>query len=264
MSRANGYFGFGGSIPMKFATDETTADPCSLIYPLGLWRQPIKSDFAGLVRDDVELDPLTSAIGPLGGVVDASGVTGLINVITNLLGNTLFGIVNVRAPNSSLPTSSPFNYGQYAISGGAPAVGSNAFGTASSSSNNLRFYYNGQISNVNVLQEVAGGDGLLNVGLNDISADIAGIEIASLDLPLLDSYGRVTALWTSEQAAQVLNLASAGTWGYLGNAGRTFSLTSLGARFHMANNTGELLNGVNLVGLDVLGTSFKNCRCVRN
>src|SRR5690606_11663227 len=115
-------------------------------------------------------------------------------------------------------------YGQYTISGGAPTSGSNAFGDAANASNNLRFYYNGQISNVNVLQEVADGDGLLNVGLNDISADISGIQIASLNLPLLDSYGRSTALWTNEQGTNIVGLVGAGTWGYYGNAGRTFSL----------------------------------------
>lgn len=263
-ARGDGYFGFGGTLPMRFATDATEGDPCAVVYPAGTWRQPTKADFSGLVRGDIELNSLTDAIGPLGDVVDATGLTGLVNIITNLLGNTVAMLVNTAAPNSQLGPA-PYNYGQYVIASGAPAAGStNAFGPASSASNNLRFYYNGQIANINVLQEVADGNGLLNVGLNDISADISGIQIASLGLPLLDSYGRSTALWTSEQGTSVLDLAGAGTWGYYGNAGRTFSLLGLGTRFHSANNTGELLNGVNLVGLDVLGTSFKNVRCVRN
>lgn len=262
-ARGDGYFGFGGTIPMKFATASAEGDPCALVYPAGLWRQPNKADFNGLVRGDIELNSLTGAIGPLGEVVDASGLTGLVNIITNLLGNTVAMLVNTAAPNSTLGPD-PFVYGQYETSGGAPTSGSNAFGNADSASNNLRFYYNGQISNINVLQEVADGDGLLNVGLNDISADISGIQIANLNLPLLDSYGRSTALWTNEQGTNIVGLVGAGTWGYYGNAGRTFSLLNLGSRFHAANNTGELLNGVSLVGLDVLGTSFKNVRCVRN
>jgi len=263
-ARGDGYFSFGGTIPMKFATAATEGDPCALVYPAGLWRQPTKADFSGLVRGDIELNSLTGAIGPLGTVVDATGLTGLLNIITNLLGNTVAVLVNQAAPNSSLAPSSPFNYGQYTISGGAPTSGSNAFGDVNNASNRLRFYYNGQIANVNVLQEVADGDGLLNVGLNDISADISGIQIANLNLPLLDSYGKSTALWTNQQGTNIVGLVGAGTWGYFGNAGRTFSLLSLGSRFHAANNTGELLNGVSLVGLDVLGTSFKNVRCVRN
>lgn len=261
-ARGDGYFSFGGTVPMKFATAATEGDPCALVYPQGLWKQPSKADFGGFVRGDIKVDELTDALGGLGQVVDATGLTGLVNIITNLLGNTVSVLVNTKAPNSSLGPD-PYVYGEYAVSGGKPQSGSNAFGDASSASNNLRFYYNGQISNVNVLSEVADGDGLLNVGLNDISADISGIQIANLNLPLLDSYGRSTALWTHEQGTNILGLVGAGTWGYYGNAGRSFSLLRLGDRFHMANSTGELLNGVSLAGIDVLGTSFKNVRCVR-
>lgn len=273
-ARGDGYFGFGGTIPMKFATAATEGDPCALVYPEGTWRQPTKSEFSGLVRGDIELNSLTEAIGPLGQVVDATGLTGLVNIVTNLLGNSVAMLVNTAAPNSTLGPS-PYTYGQYTVSSGAPAIGAtNAFGDNTSSSNTLRFFYNGQISNVNVLQAVADGDGLLNVGLNDISADISGIQIANLNLPLLNSFGRATALWTSDQGTNIVaGLVGAGTWGYFGNAGRGISYntvlgvpvpTGLNARFHMANNTGELLNGVSLVGLDVLGTSFKNVRCVRD
>ncbi len=266
-SKANGYFGFGAVIPGKFATTSTQGDPCALVYPAGLWKQPAKADFGGLVRDDIKFNDLTGALGGLGQVVDATGVTGILNILTNILGNATSMLINTKAPNSSLDPNAPYTYGQYTITSGAPASGNNAFGNSASASNNLRFYYNGQISNVNVLQAIGEGDGLLNVGLNDISADLVGVQIVNLGLPILDTYGKATALWTKEQGTNILGLAGAGTWGYYGNAGRGFEWTgilpTLGARFHMANNTGELLNGVSVLGVDLLSTTFKNVRCVR-
>ncbi|MDM1296830.1 hypothetical protein HX021_21305 [Sphingobacterium sp. N143] len=265
--KANGYFAFGSIVPGQFATTTTNnGDPCALVYPAGLWKQPAKADFAGMVRGDIKADELTGALGGLGQVVDATGLTGLVNIITNLLGNATSVLVNTQAPNSSLAPSSPFNYGQYTLASGAngaPAAGSsNAFGDVDNASNRLRFYYNGQISNVNVLP-LLGNGGLANLGLNDISVDISNFQVVNLNIPLLDSYGKTTALWTNEQGADILGLAGTGTWAYNGNAGRSFSLLGLGNRFHMANNTGELLNGVNVLGANVLSTSFKNVRCVR-
>ncbi|MDR0261987.1 MAG: fimbrillin family protein [Sphingobacterium sp.] len=267
-ARANGYFAFGSIVPGQFATTTTNnGDPCALVYPAGLWKQPAKADFANMVRGDIEVNQLTGALGGLGQVVDATGVTGLANIITNLLTNTVSLLVNTAAPNSSLAPSSPFNYGQYTLASGAngaPTSGSNAFGDVNSASNRLRFYYNGEISNVNILP-LLGNGGLANIGLNDISVDIANFQVANLNIPLLDSYGRATTLWTNEQGANIVGLVGAGTWGYYGNAGRGLTLIplSLGARFHMANNTGELLNGVSALGANVLSTSFKNVRCVR-
>ncbi|MGB3063234.1 fimbrillin family protein [Sphingobacterium thalpophilum] len=266
-SKANGFFAFGSTIPGQFATTSNEGDPCALVYPAGLWKQPARDDFNGLVRGDIRADELTSALGGLGQVVDATGITGLINIITNLLGNTVSVLVNTPAPNSSLAPSSPFNYGQYTIASGGPTAGtSNAFGDANSASNNLRFYYNGEISNINVLSSLVDGKGLLNVGLNNISADLVGVNLINTNIPLLDSYGRTTALWTNERGAEApLGLASTGTWAYSGNAGRGITLLppSLGTRFHMANATGELLNGVSALGVDVLSTTMKNVRCVR-
>jgi len=268
-ARANGYFAFGSIVPGQFATTTTNnGDPCALVYPAGLWKQPAKADFANMVRGDIELNSLTGALGGLGQVVDATGLTGVLNIITNLLGNTVSVLVNTAAPNSSLAPSSPYNYGQYTLASGAngaPTSGSNAFGDINSASNRLRFYYNGQISNINILP-LLGNGGLANVGLNDLSVDISNFQVVSLGLPLLDSYGRATTLWTNEQGANIVDLVGAGTWGYYGNAGRGIALLpvpSLGTRFHMANNTGELLNGVSALGANVLSTSFKNVRCVR-
>lgn len=262
-SRADGYFGFGATKPLQFATSTTEGDPCDLVYPYGLWRSPTYNDFNGLVTEDpLKLTELTDQLGPLGTVVNATGIGGLLDLLTGLLSNALFGAVNVEAPNSTLGPS-PYNYGQYTISEGAPASGSNAFGNASSSLNNLRFYYNGQINNLSVLQAIGNGEGLVNLGLNNLTASIATINLVNTNIPLLDSYGSATTLWTSDRGAEILGLASAGSWGYFGAAGRSFSLLSLGSRFHLASRSGEILNGVNALGVDVLSTTFKNVRCVR-
>lgn len=267
-AKANGYFAFGSIVPGQFATTTTNnGDPCALVYPAGLWKQPAKADFANMVRGDIRADELTGALGGLGQIVDATGITAVVNLVTNFLGNATAVLVNTAAPNSSLAPNTPFNYGQYTLANGAngtPTTGSNAFGDVNSASNRLRFYYNGQISNVNVLP-LLGNGGLANLGLNDLSLDIANFQVVNLNIPLLDSYGQSTALWTNEQGANVLGLAGTGTWAYNGNAGRGLTLLppSLGTRFHMANNTGELLNGVSVLGANVLSTSFKNVRCVR-
>lgn len=268
-ARADGFFGFGGTVAGTFATSATEGDPCELVYPAGLWRQPTKADFNGLVRGDIELNELTGVLGPLGEAVDASGITGIIDLLTNLLGNAVAVLVNTEAPNSSLEPTSPFTYGQYEIAGGAPESGENAFGNADNPSNNLRFYYNGQISDLTVLSQLGGGGGLIGLGLNDLTVDLLDQNIIDLGVPLLDSYGDLTSLWTNQQGTNILGLAGAGSWAYLGNAGRGIETNFLGiptgfnARFHMANNTGELLNGVEALGVDVLSTTLKNVRCVR-
>ncbi|MGO1672275.1 MAG: fimbrillin family protein, partial [Sphingobacterium sp.] len=272
-SRADGFFGFGGTVAGTFATSATEGDPCALVYPAGLWRQPSKADFNGLVRGDIELGELTNVLGPLGDAVDATGITGIVDLLTNLLGNAVATLVNTEAPNSTLDSESPYSYGQYAITAGAPTAGTNAFGDANNASNNLRFYYNGQISDVTVLSQLGNGGGLIGLGLNDLSVDLLDQTIIDLGVPLLDSYGDLTSLWTNQQGTDILGLAGAGSWAYLGNPGRGISYrevlgvpipTGLNERFHMANNTGELLNGVEALGIDVLSTTLKNVRCVRN
>ena len=158
------------------------------------------------------------------------------------------------------------------ITGGEPETGENAFGDADNASNNLRFYYNGQISDLTVLSQLGNGGGLIGLGLNDLTVDLLDQNIIDLGVPLLDSYGDLTSLWTNQQGTNILGLAGAGSWAYLGNAGRGISYntvlgipvpTGLNERFHMANNTGELLNGVEALGVDVLSTTLKNVRCVR-
>lgn len=259
-SRADGYFGFGATVPFQFATTSTQGDPCTLVYPQNLWKSPSKADFSGLVSGDVEFDELTEALGPLGEVVDATGITSVLNLVTNLLGGVLGSAgFNTEAPNSTLGPD-PYDYAQYVISQGG---GSSAFDDAS---NNLRFYYNGQITDITALQAIGNGEGLLGIDLNNLGVDLIGNPLLQTNLSLADTYGIASALWTDEQGADLLGVIEAGTWGYLGTTSRDFRLLPLpgfGPRYVLARNTGEVLNGVSALGVDVLSTSMKNVRCVR-
>src|SRR5690606_20799781 len=254
-SRADGYFGFGATVPFQFATTSTQGDPCTLVYPQNLWKSPSKADFSGLVSGDVEFDELTEALGPLGEVVDATGITSVLNLVTNLLGGVLGSAgFNTEAPNSTLGPD-PYDYAQYVISQGG---GSSAFDDAS---NNLRFYYNGQITDITALQAIGNGEGLLGIDLNNLGVDLIGNPLLQTNLSLADTYGIASALWTDEQGADLLGVIEAGTWGYLGTTSRDFRLLPLpgfGPRYVLARNTGEVLNGVSALGVDVLSTSMKN------
>src|SRR5690606_38587128 len=135
-----------------------------------------------------------------------------------------------------------------------------AFGDANSTSNRLRFYYNGQINNVTVLTAIGNGGGLLGLGLNDLSVNLVGQTAINLGVDLLDSYGDLTALWTNQQALNLLGLAGMGTWGYLGATVDPL----LGSDFVTAQKTAELLNGVQALNVDLLSTTMTDVRCVRN
>src|SRR5690606_35557428 len=141
-NRANAFFAFGSAVPFQFpASSDDFADPCDLVYPQGLWKQPTKADFAGLTSGDIELDRLVTILGPLGDVVDATGVTGLVTVIQNLLSNTVASLVNIPQNNAVLGPD-PYVYAHYnVLSGNQPT--SSAF---DENSNNLRFFYNGQVT----------------------------------------------------------------------------------------------------------------------
>lgn len=232
-SRADGYFGFGGTVAGSFATTSTSGDPCAQVYPAGTWRQPRNTDFDNMVNGQ--------------------------GVLSNLLGDIIGGLLGgSNAPNSVRGS----NYVEYTLgaNSGAPSSGSNAFGDANSTSNRLRFYYNGQINNVTVLTAIGNGGGLLGLGLNDLSVNLVGQTAINLGVDLLDSYGDLTALWTNQQALNLLGLAGMGTWGYLGATVDPL----LGSDFVTAQKTAELLNGVQALNVDLLSTTMKNVRCVRN
>ncbi|TYR36975.1 fimbrillin family protein [Sphingobacterium phlebotomi] len=265
-NRANSYFAFGSAVPFRFpASSDDFADPCALVYPQGLWRQPTNADFAGLVSGQIELTELTDELGPLGEVVDATGLGGLLNLITSLLSNAVVSLINVEAPNSELGPN-PYVYAQYNNLVGGPST-SAAF---NDNSNHLRFFYNGQILDATVLQDIAEGEGLLGAELNELSVDLVGSQLLGLNIPLLETYETATALWTSEQGTDILGLAGLGSWGYFGSTGREFGILggivpipTAGDRFVMGQRTGEAINNVSVVGVNALSTSMKNVRCVR-
>ena len=230
-SRANGYFAFEGTEPMKFAASGDKGDPCALVYPEGVWRSPTAT----------EINSITSTEGVLG----------------NLLGGILSAIAADPAPGASYGT----DYIQYSLVT-APS-GTNAFGDASSPSNNLRFYYNGQITNAAVLTAL-GEDGLVGVGLSDLSLELADLQVLETNIPILgNSFGLSAGLWTNTRLLEGPLLTALGTsvgsQGYLAYTGRAL----LGGQFARATTTAELLGNVDLLGIDVADISLKNVRCVR-
>lgn len=243
-SRADGYFSYGGIMPLQFPTDETSGDPCALVYPAGIWKQPT----------DVQVNTLTSSQGLL---------TDVLGLIGGLLGAA------DPAPKSTVGDG----YVQYAINAGG---GSSAFEEAS---NNLRFYYNGQITHASLLSAIGtDGDGLLGLGLNSLSVDLAGntlldlglevgpgLPLPVLQLPILgDSYGEQAAFWSGTGALNIPILASVGSWGYAAfTTRRSVAGIPVGSEFVKATTTAELLSNVDLLGVDLLNTSLKNVRCVR-
>ena len=223
-ARADGYFGFGGTVPGTFATAATEGDPCALVYPAGLWKQPANEDFNNMIN--------------------SSGT------LSNVLGSLLGAVIQLPgAPNATLGR----NYVQYTATspGGADVFGDEG--------NNLRFYFNGHINSVTALTQLGNGGGLLGLGLNDLSVSLLDQSVLDLGINVLDSYGDLTALWTHDQALDLLGLVGAGTWGYIAIPVDPL----IGANYIPARKTAELLNGVSALGIDVLSTTLKNVRCVR-
>lgn len=214
-SEANSYFAYGAILPGQFQSMAAYADPCTQVYPQGLWRKPTHADFS------------TTAY-----VSSNALLTDVLQNITDLL-------IGTKAPNSTpSPTtgSTTGNYIQYSTVTG---TGNTAFDAAS---NNLRFYYNGQLARVNVLDP------------NFLTLDLTAIQ-ALLGL----SYGREAALWTSDPPNSILGLVNLGTWGYLAVTKQPI----LTGRIATAQGTAELLSTVSLLGINVASSSLKNVRCVR-
>lgn len=207
-SDGRGYFSFGGIIPRKFATDGKK-DPCALVYPEGVWRQPTNVEFGTLTTSD--------------------------GLLTNVLGNVLQLLVSAPAKNyDNSNATGDGTYIEYKVNAGS---GNTAFGTTS---NALRFYYNGQVTNVSVISDI-GADGLVLLNLGG-------------------SRGVETALWTNDGGLDVPILGlSAGAWGYHARNKRTLA----GVNFIGAQGTAELLSNVDLLGLNAISSTFKNVRCVR-
>lgn len=47
-NQRNSYFSFRSAIPTEYGSFSTPADPCSLVYPAGVWRTAKRSDFSAL------------------------------------------------------------------------------------------------------------------------------------------------------------------------------------------------------------------------
>ncbi|MND69110.1 hypothetical protein D3C87_644380 [compost metagenome] len=242
-SRADGYFSYGSLVAARFpSTLAQKGDPCTKIYPQGLWKQPTGA----------QVSTLTSS-------------TGLLNNVLNLVG-TLLGAAD-PAPGSTVGTNGG-NHAQYAFTAGGTA-GTNAFGDATSNSNNMRIFYNGQIVNTALLTQIgSSGQGLLGLGLSTLNADLLGFRIIGTNVDILgDSYNTAAAFWTDSPvlAGPLLDLLGTrvGYYGYHAFTTRRAVLgLPFGDPFIKASTTAEALN-VELLGLDLLRTTFKNVRCVR-
>lgn len=242
-SRADGYFSYGSLVAARFpSTAAQKGDPCTRVYPQGFWKQPTGT----------QVSTLTSS-------------TGVLNNVLNLVG-TLLGAAD-PAPESSVGTNGG-NHAQYAITGGG-TTGTNAFGSSTSNLNNMRIFYNGQIVNTALLSQIgSSGQGLLGLGLSTLNADLLGFRIIGTSIDILgDSYDTSAAFWTDSPvlAGPLLDLLGTrvGYYGYHAfTTRRTFLGAPFGDPFVKASTTAEALN-VELVGLDLLRTTFKNVRCVR-
>ncbi|MGJ1411643.1 fimbrillin family protein [Sphingobacterium thalpophilum] len=243
-SRADGYFSYGSLVAARFpSTAAQKGDPCTRVYPEGLWKQPSEAQVSTLTTSSGLLTSVVSAIGQLLGASDP-------------------------APGSSVGTEGG-NHAQYAITSGG-TTGTNAFGGANSNSNNLRFFYNGQIVNTALLSQIgSSGQGLLGLGLSTLNADLLGFRILGTNVDILgDSYNASAAFWTDSPVLGGPLLSALGTRvGYYGYLAYTTQAKIIGIPlptppFVKASTTAEALN-VELVGLDLLRTTFKNVRCVR-
>lgn len=201
-----GYFAFGGILPRRFQA--APGDPCALVYPEGVWRQPTNTETA----------VLTSSSGLLSSVLGS--ITGLV--------------IPDNAPGATFAS----NYVQYTpVAGGT----STAFDAAS---NVLRFYYNGQVTNINVIT--------------------TGAEVGLVSLALGDTHAREAALWSktgniSISLPPLINLGL-GAWGYHARNRSTIG----GTAYVAGTNTAEPLSSITVGGLGVLESTLKNVRCVRN
>ena len=239
-SRADGYFSYKGLRAGQFPSSTTSGDPCTKVYPEGLWKQPTVA----------QVNSLTT------------GNAGLLSSVLDVLGSIL--PAEDKAPGSSVGTTGG-NHAQYnIISGGTTSE--NAFGAPGSNSNNLRFFYNGQITDLSVLAKIGtDGKGLLGLGLSNLSVDLLGYKILGTTIPVLGtSYNSTTALWTSTDIVPGFLGLDLGSYGYVASTERAKLLViPVGPPFIRAKTTAELLSNVGIGGLTLLNTSFKNVRCVR-
>lgn len=260
-SRADGYFSYLGTIPLTFATPQNQQDPCALVYPAGLWKQPSK-DQLNYLTGTAE-NALNSVLGPLDQVTNPLlSLSQIVQLLVSGLGNTLNNLgLSTPNPNATaIPTGTAQKFAQYNL---ATAQTTNAFGLASSASNNLRFYFNGQITNLGVLTNIGNGTGLAGIDFNNLGVNLIGNPLITTDLKLVDTYDRQAAFWTNEPKTSILSgTITSGTWGYLGVTRNDYFLGNVSKTYTVGQKTGEVTN-IDALGLGLLATSFKNVRCVR-
>lgn len=116
----NSFFSFNGHLPRKLgsAVAANQIDPCSRVYPAGLWKTPNQTEMAVLTNSSGTLGNLIGSIGQLLGI----GAT----------------------PGAAVGS----NYIEYTPSAGFNA----AYGSATSAENKLRFNYNGLQTSVGVIE----------------------------------------------------------------------------------------------------------------
>ncbi|MVZ65748.1 hypothetical protein GQF61_07745 [Sphingobacterium sp. DK4209] len=214
-SDAKSYFAYGALTPGQFVNAASRQDPCAQVYPQGVWRQPTADDLYSISNGQGLLSTLLSSVGQLLGARDET---------------------QESTPGDGSATG---KYAQY----NTTSVANSAFDARS---NNLRFYYNGQLPRLGVLP-----NGFLDLDLSAIANLLGG------------SYGSQSAIWASNAPASILGLVNLGVWGHLASTEQQEVLGfPTGTPFVRAKRTGELL--VSAVGIDVLTSTLKNVRCVRN
>ncbi|AIM38979.1 hypothetical protein KO02_21475 [Sphingobacterium sp. ML3W] len=153
------FFSFKGHFPGRLASANPAnqKDPCSLVYPAGLWKTPSQA----------EISPLTSNQGLLDGALGS---------VLDLLG--------------TMPATPGSNYGTIYIEYPVTAGFNPAYGGTTSRSNRVRFYYNGVQNNVTL------ANGLINLTVIE-AGSTAGIWTSDrvLDGGLLDQLSTGVGAW---------------------------------------------------------------------
>lgn len=153
------FFSFKGHLPGRLASANPAnqKDPCSLVYPAGLWKTP----------SEAQITPLTSNRGLLDGALGS---------VLDLLG--------------TMPATPGSNYGTIYIEYPVTAGFNPAYGGTTSRTNRVRFYYNG-IQNSVIL-----ANGLINMNIVEAGATV-GIWSSDrvLDGGILDQLSTGVGAW---------------------------------------------------------------------
>ncbi|MCA5005514.1 fimbrillin family protein [Sphingobacterium bovistauri] len=151
------YFSWGSANPLAYGTN---SDPCSLVYPAGVWKMPSATDFYATI----------------GGTVTDINLLNLIKVNLNLLGINLAGIY-FPTPSSRNRTAT---YTEY-----TPDSGQSTFYNATTDvgiNNKIRFNYNGFYANIGLVEN------LINLNLGE-AGNISRIWTSTANVSLLGLAG---------------------------------------------------------------------------